>query len=56
MSNLIENYLQDSTNKSNAGYSVKCHSKNNNTAGNKIVTIENNNLKTDVFFLFQQVG
>ena len=48
MSNLIANYLHDSTNKSNAGYSIKYHPENNAyTIGNKIVVIGNNNLKID---------
>ena len=47
VSNLIANYLQDLTNKSNAGYSIKYPENSTYTIGNKIIVIGNNNLKID---------
>ena len=46
VSKLIANYLKDTTNRSNAGYSIRYDSeKNCYSIGNKVVEIENNNLK-----------
>ena len=46
VSNLIANYLQDLTNRSNAGYSLKYDSENScYTIGNKVVEIDSNNFK-----------
>lgn len=45
VSKLIADYLKNSANRSNAGYSIKYDSeKNNYTIGNKVIEIDNNNL------------
>jgi hypothetical protein len=48
VSNLIANYLKDTTNRSNAGYSIRYNSeKDCYTIGNKVIEIEDNQLKID---------